>query len=830
VYQNASFNGDYCDGGTAGLNTFRIDSPTSASCWGVNAPYNTAPFYIPAVGIHVNATSARSAVERRALRAQWYRGLHCLNRQGEVLKGILMRRLLLAFAAVAVTAGATAGSVQASSGNGWSILRTPNAVSQSLHFGSLNGVSCASSVACIAVGSGVNDRANQIAIAATWNGTAWSAQHTAPVRGAAGAALAAVSCIATNECTAVGYQLNGSALALPLVERWDGTVWSVESSPAGNGGSLAGVSCVGASNCVAVGATSDASGSTVALAERWNGVSWTIVPTPAVPNAPFTELSAVSCSATTACTAVGSTTAPGFGTVAERWNGTTWSLEAMPTPSDGQEGFATGVACTSATVCIVTGDYINDSFNTVTLAEQWNGAAWAMESSPNPSGTFLLQMTGVSCSTASACTAVGWTDAGAVVLRFNGATWQLQPTPPPSGPPFTTAMLNDVSCTSGSECVAIGSFAGTLAETWNGSAWSLSATPNMPGVLNSLLVAVSCPSSTACVAVGNQETAAGGQTSLVEAWNGSAWSIQHTPAVAGALTVMLSSVACTSSTACVAVGWYDSAAGTQEPLAEDWDGHTWSIQSTPIPTGASQSSLAGIACPSPAACVAVGSYQTPTGHQLPFTARWNGSAWTIQPTPMPANALQGRLVSISCASLTSCVAVGDYLNGAVNVGRGHAHQPMANLWNGTAWTSQSIDRPAGAPASYLDAVSCAGAASCTAVGWFMGAAKTQTAMAESWNGTTWVQQSGADVAGATLAGVSCATSSACTAVGATRNGSTIAEAWNGSAWSMQPTPNRVATARQLQAVTCASSAACIAVGSSVGTAGYRVTLAERYTG
>jgi hypothetical protein len=741
-----------------------------------------------------------------------------------------MRRLLLAFAAVSVMIGATAGSVQASAANRWSIVRTPNAVSRSLHFGSLNGVSCVSSSTCVAVGSGVNDRANRIAIAASWNGTAWSAQHIPQVRGAAGAALAAVSCVATDDCTAVGFQLSGAALALPLVERWDGTAWHLEPSPAGRGGSLAGVSCASANSCVAVGSTSDASGTTVALAERWNGASWTIVPTPLVPNAPFTVLSAVSCSAASACTAVGSTTAPGFGTVAERWNGGAWSLEAMPTPGDGQEGFATGVSCTSASVCTATGDYINDSFNTVTLAEQWNGSAWAVQPSANPSGTFILQMTGVSCSTASACSAVGWTEAGAVVLRLTGSTWQLESTPPPSGPPFVTPTLNGVSCASGTACVSIGSFAGSFAETWNGSAWSLSSTPNMPGVLNSALVAVSCSSSTACVAVGNQETATGGQMSLAEAWNGSAWSMQRTPAISGALTAMLSGVACTSSSACVAVGWYDSVAGTQQPLAERWDGHTWSIESTPTPTGASQSSLSGISCPSATVCVAVGSYQTPTGHQLPLAERREGSGWTIQSTPMPASALNGQLASVACATPISCVAVGEYLNGAVSAGGGHAHQPMADLWNGIGWASESIDRPAGAPASYLDAVSCAGPASCTAVGWFTGAAQTRTAMAQSWNGTSWALQSSADVAGSVLTSVSCVTSSACTVVGATDNGATTAAVWNGSVWSMQPTPNRAATARQLQAVICSSSVSCTAVGSAVGTAGYQVTLAELYTG
>ena len=105
-------------------------------------------------------------------------------------------------------------------------------------------------------------------------------------------------------------------------------------------------------------------------------------------------------------------------------------------------------------------------------------------------------------------------------------------------------------------------------------------------MLISDLVAVSCPAAASCVAVGNHETAAGGQTSLAETWNGSAWSIQATPVVDGALTVMLSGVSCTTPNSCIAVGWYATAGGTQEPLAESWNGHAWSLESTPVPTGA----------------------------------------------------------------------------------------------------------------------------------------------------------------------------------------------------------------------------------------------------
>jgi len=689
-------------------------------------------------------------------------------------------------------------------------------------------VACTSASACVAVGGGVNDRANRIAIAATWNGIAWSAQHAAQPRGSSGAALTAVSCINATACIAVGYQLNGADVALPLVERWNGSAWTVQPTPAGRGGSLAGVSCVSAGSCVAVGTTSDSTGATVALADVWNGLTWKIVATPSVPNAPYAELSAVSCSAATACTAVGSATAPGFGTLAERWNGSVWSLETMALPSDGEEGFVMGVSCTSATLCVAAGDYINSSFTYVTLAERWDGAGWTMMPSPTPSGAYILQMTGLACSGTSACTAVGWTQLGAMVLRFNGSTWQLQPTPPPSGPPFVTAMLNGVSCAGVSACVSVGSFTGTLAEAWDGSAWPLMSAPNMPGVLNSALVAVSCITATSCTAVGNQEDAAGGQTSLAYSWNGTAWTVQPTPPVSGAVTIMLSGVSCTSPTACVAVGWYASSAGMQAPLAERWNGHAWSVDLPPVPSGAVAASLASVSCASATVCLSVGSSQTAKGRQEPLIERWDGSAWGVQSAPMPESALQGRLASISCISATGCVAVGEYLNGSAAVGGGHAHQPMADTWDGASWTSQSIARPEGAPASYLDAVSCTGPASCIAVGWFTGPAHAQTAMADSWNGSTWTMQPTADIAGATLAGVSCAASDDCTAVGA-GGAATIAERWNGSAWNVQPTPNRPASARALQGVACPSSVTCAAVGTAEGTAGYQVTLAERYT-
>ncbi|MCX6430829.1 MAG: hypothetical protein NTX12_07730 [Actinobacteria bacterium] len=50
VTGNASW---YTDGGAAGVNTFRLDSPGVPSMWGVNDPYNAAPWYVPAIQVSV---------------------------------------------------------------------------------------------------------------------------------------------------------------------------------------------------------------------------------------------------------------------------------------------------------------------------------------------------------------------------------------------------------------------------------------------------------------------------------------------------------------------------------------------------------------------------------------------------------------------------------------------------------------------------------------------------------------------------------------------------------------------------------------------------------
>jgi hypothetical protein len=72
-----------------------------------------------------------------------------------------------------------------------------------------------------------------------------------------------------------------------------------------------------------------------------------------------------------------------------------------------------------------------------------------------------------------------------------------------------------------------------------------------------------------------------------------------------------SSVWCVSATACTAAGNYYTSSGRSRTLIESWNGTSWSI--VPSPSRASGSSLDGVSCVSATVCTAVGSYINTSG-------------------------------------------------------------------------------------------------------------------------------------------------------------------------------------------------------------------------
>ncbi len=327
--------------------------------------------------------------------------------------------------------------------------------------------------------------------------------------------------------------------------------WSVVASPnpAGSPSSiLEAISCpagAGGTQCTAVG---QSAGSTVGqtLVETWNGSSWSIVPSPDAAGAASSVLWDVSCPTTVSCTAVGdSTTVTTNLALIESWNGVTWSVVPSPNPSGATGSVLYGVSCTGPTSCeAVGGSWVGSDYTT--LVESWNGTTWSVVASPNPVGANNSFLQDVSCTGATSCMAVGYSDTSALAETWNGTTWSISPTP-------TGGSLSGVTCTGPGFCVAVGAteqgiIGRTEVDTWNGTSWSPVSSPNPSGSLTSALDEVSCLSATSCTAVGS------GNGPLVEAWNGSSWSIVPSAAPSGSSGDQLWGASCAGATTCAAVG------------------------------------------------------------------------------------------------------------------------------------------------------------------------------------------------------------------------------------------------------------------------------------
>jgi hypothetical protein len=378
------------------------------------------------------------------------------------------------------------------------------------------------------------------------------------------AVLVLASCVSMGSFSSVVLP-SGTAEAAP-------SVWSVTPSPnpADISGLvyLTGISCTSSTSCMAVGYYDNGSPYQT-LIESWNGTGWSIVPSPD-PSSNYNYLNGVSCISSIDCVAVGayfdSSADRGLQTLVESWNGTEWSITPSPDQSSSDNELQ-GVSCTGSTDCVAVG------WGTSALIESWNGSSWSIV--PGPSAGLLL---GVSCSRSSSCEAVGFRESSSpekelktLVDSWNGTTWSSSSSPSPGRQSNT---LNSVSCTSPVSCIAVGtaSYGGeppqaSLIESWNGTVWSVDSAAGK-GSFGNGLGGVSCITSTDCVAVGNYITNRRGtsEESLIESWNGRAWSVTVSPNRAGSNS--LSDVSCISSTACVAVGFHDKKTKVDRTLIE----------------------------------------------------------------------------------------------------------------------------------------------------------------------------------------------------------------------------------------------------------------------
>jgi hypothetical protein len=333
----------------------------------------------------------------------------------------------------------------------------------------------------------------------------------------------------------------------------------------------------------------------------------------------------------------------------------------------------------------------------------WVGATWTLPSTDS-------QFTGSSCVSSTFCIFTGYQSGGAtrgLLYRLEGTTYGA------TTPASSTSEFYGVSCTATTFCVAVGTdfAAGTpgRAEKFNGTTWSNTSFTAPAGATLTVPRRVSCPGTTACAAVGRFQTATS-DTGLAETWNGTAWVQTALTRPTGTTALELNSVHCTTNTTCTAVGWYESA-NPRTPIAYRFNGTTWTTQATATLSGSTGAELTGVNCPTTTSCQAVGYQLDSLGVQTTLAETWNGTAWSTKTVATPTTGQDSVLSDISCYSSTGCIAVGSYtqsdnLNIETNVA----------LWNGSAWSLQTDSRPMSVTDAQLSGVSCPTSTTCRAVG------------------------------------------------------------------------------------------------------------------
>ncbi len=447
---------------------------------------------------------------------------------------------------------------------------------------------------------------------------------------------------------------------------------------------------------------------------------------------------------------------------------TTWQ---NPLP---QGGDLNGIDCVTTTgTCVAVGD------GGALVTSSDGGENWSARGSSTQS-----DLNGIDCATGSSCVAVG--DGGAVTTGDGGATWSSQA--PPVGVP-----LNAVSCSSATSCVAVGDDGAVVTSADGGQSW----TPRGSGA-SEPLYGVSCPSETVCYAAGRSGTILKSQD------GGASWA-----SLATGDSERLWSIDCPNVSTCVAAGDDIRQVGDGILRTEN-GGATWSQQRSV----AQAPVWKGVSCASASTCLLAGEQEgiASKPEVAAVQATVNGGAdWNLQ-KPHSTNLLH----AVSCASTTACVAVG--VRGSIRLTT-DAGASWSNRSPGTAGALSRVLCAAPEELSCmteainaLRGVSFPDPSTGFAVGSF------RTVMATDDGGGAWETQTTQafdfdknvehpPVPEPDLNGISCASSSACVAVGDA--GSVVTTGDGGANWSDQD-PD---TQNDLLGVSCPSNTTCFAVGS-----------------
>lgn len=337
------------------------------------------------------------------------------------LLAILLARASLIHAAPALKA-TPASSCQ------WSVVASPNVGSKTND--TLNSVAAIAANDVWAVGDYTKPDGAVLALAEHWDGSQWSIVP-APNPHIGGIVLEAVSADATNDVWAVGDSGKVRSSTNTLIERWDGTQWSIISSPnAGINNNLDGVAAIAPNNVWAVG---DYNNGADVLIEHWDGTQWSVVPgvNPSNIDNTLYSVSAVSASD---IWAVGSANMNGKETtLTEHWDGTSWSAVSSPNNQDPLGNIFLSVSASSASNVWAVGSSVS---NHQTLIERWNGTKWSLVPGLSLPPNKYVDLNGVVALSSNNVWMAGDRNIEQQTLigHWNGTKWNVVSSPSPGMP------------------------------------------------------------------------------------------------------------------------------------------------------------------------------------------------------------------------------------------------------------------------------------------------------------------------------------------------------------------------------------------------------------
>jgi hypothetical protein len=272
----------------------------------------------------------------------------------------------------------------------------------------------------------------------------------------------------------------------------------------------------------------------------------------------------------------------------------------------------------------------------------------------------------------------------------------------------------------------------------------------------------------------------------------------------------------------LAAGLLSAPSATARPVGAC---HPWSIVPSPNVQGESNA-LSGVTVESPTDVWAVGTRVTASSARG-LAEHWNGSSWSIVPTPPPPQ--PGGLNAVDAVASDDVWAVGTF-----SADEGVPH-PLAEHWDGTSWSVVPVP-DGGTTSNDLTGVVALAADDVWAVGFTSTEGPNQT-LIEHWNGTAWsVVPSPDQGAGDNFLWAVAATSSTDVwAAGqydaASGRTATLVLHWDGTGWSGVPSPNVGPLDNALFGITAIGPDDAWAVGYRVrATDGHPQTLTERWDG